>query len=457
MPTEALHAIDSPSDATLAKIAAALGDEVTVPYAPPNIYPMAAPAFVATPMAERRRTGDGLLGVYVHVPFCNYACTFCFYARRVGDEDATHERYVTALERELEWIEPGTQVASLYAGGGTPTALSAERLDRVLGTVFGRMRRDREGVHTVETTPESATPDRLDVLLGHRIGRVSMGVQTLNEDVLGRVRRAHDALEPLRAAERLLARGFRVNVDLIYGLPGQTHADYRRDFAAFADLGVHSVTAYSLRVNERTPVTLELPAADRFDLARLARWRDFVERVAVERGYRRIRWHTFVRGETSGAASESAAGEVPGIAGDQFGAGASARSRFGGTIFRNHASLSEYLARIADGRSPVEETLVLDEEDERIRMVARTLGEGRPLVREAYETRFQRSFDDDYRDVVGRLAAADLVVDDGSAIALTPTGGLVYDLVLLCFYPRRVRDWLRERQRGAFRRVGLTA
>src|SRR5262249_39308101 len=154
----------------------------------------------------------GSLGVYVHIPFCNYSCTFCFYARRIGDGQEEMQRYVRALLRELEGIEPGTSLTQLYMGGGTPTALPADLLDQVLQAVFGRMDRGSEGIHTVECSPESVTADHLDVISKHGVGRLSMGIQTLSEVVLDHVNRRHGCTEALEACTRLVSSGRIVNV-----------------------------------------------------------------------------------------------------------------------------------------------------------------------------------------------------------------------------------------------------
>src|SRR5262245_23297854 len=91
----------------IARLEAVLGRAARVSYAPPNIYPMAAPTF--DPAASRERIQPaGELGLYVHVPYCNYSCMFCFYATRLAPPSDQMRRYVQALERELSWVKPGT-------------------------------------------------------------------------------------------------------------------------------------------------------------------------------------------------------------------------------------------------------------------------------------------------------------------------------------------------------------
>jgi oxygen-independent coproporphyrinogen-3 oxidase len=432
-----------PTPRELERIAAVLGTAVHIPYAPPHVYPMSAPAFVSSPEAERHRPAGNHLGLYVHIPFCNYACNFCFYAKKVGDQRPDMERYVRALRRELEWVQPATFLTQLFMGGGTPTALPADLLDDVLAAIFERFQPQGSDIHTVESSPESVTADHLAVLDRWGIGRVSMGVQTLNEQVLDRVNRRHGAAEALEACDRLVASGRLVNIDLIYGLPGQSQEMFRRDFETLAARGIHSLTAYNLRINERTPVVQEIGAGEQLDLARLVSWRVFVQRTAAELGFVPKTWHTF---ERPGAASrfQDRTGK-----GDQFGIGQSARSRLGEVVYRNHASLPVYLERIESGKSPVEEVFQLGEEARKIRFVGQSLGVGKPLERRAYAQTFGCAFDDDFAEPLGRLASADLVADTGDAVSLTPTGRLVYDFVTLAFYPRRIQNWLGERHVAA--------
>ncbi|MCW5891169.1 MAG: radical SAM protein [bacterium] len=434
--------------AAIDRIADALAGALHVPYAPPHIYPMAAPVFRAAAGAARTRRGDGPLAVYVHVPFCNYACTFCFYAKRIGDDEAAKARYVDAAVRELAWIPPGTGLRHLYLGGGTPTALPPHLLDRLLGAVLDRTVREPRARWCVESSPESVTPAHVDVLRAHGVGRVSVGVQSLDAGELDRVHRRHAPAHALDVLRMLVASGFVVNVDLIYGLPGQTEATFARAFADVVATGVDAVTTYSLRVNERTPVARALAPAERLDLPRKLHWRAHVKRTADALGFVQTRWHTFVRPDGGQAPGPDAIDDT-GSTGDQFGAGPSARSRLAATVYRNHADLDAWRARVEAGESPVAETFALADQDRRIRFLGQSLGDGRPLDRGAWQATFGTPIEAEFGPVLDRLRAADLVADEGDTLALTPTGQLVHDLVTLAFYPPATQAWLSERQAAA--------
>jgi oxygen-independent coproporphyrinogen-3 oxidase len=441
--------IPEPSPAALDRVARALASVPRAAYSVPHVYPSAAPAYTPAPLAERPRPALDQLRLYVHVPFCRYHCTFCYFAVRVGASTDTMARYVRALVRELEWAPPGTPLSQLFVGGGTPTALPAELLDELLGAIFERCPPAGPGMHTVETSPETISPAHIDVLKRRGVGRVSMGIQSLDGEVLGAVHRKQTGGGALAACELLVGSGLLLNVDLIYGLPGQTEESFLRDFDAIAERGVPSFTAYSLRVNERTPVAKALGREDPFDLAGLMRWRAIVQRSAEERGYTQTRWHTFKRLDGIAAAHERLPCFDDAMFGYQLGIGMSARSHLGYAVYRNHDQLPVYVDRVERGLSPVEQVFPLDEEDRRTQAVARTLGDGQKLSRAHYERIFGRSIDEDYGPVLARLDAGGLLEDDGSELSLSADGRLVYDLVTLAFYPKRARDWLASREERA--------
>jgi oxygen-independent coproporphyrinogen-3 oxidase len=438
-----LESIPGSTAVDLERIADALGPTPPVTLAAAHVYPAAAPAFEREPFAARERPSSDRLRLYVHVPFCNYKCSFCYYATRAGDDAATQERYVAALERELEWIEPGSPLGQIFVGGGTPTAIPAELLARILSAIFARVTRSADDVHTVEASPESIDEAHVRVLREHGIGRVSMGVQSLDDGVLGRIHRRHSLAQVLDACDLVVRSGLILNVDLMYGLPGQDEQSFARDLELVTSRGIHSVTLYDLRVTRRTSLGRQLQEDERLeDVGRLLRWRWFVAQRAAQLGFSQTRWHTFKRLDTIATRHERAPCFDAEMRGFQLGVGMSARSHLGYTVYRNHDRLHEYVARIEAGASPVEGVFRLDAEGRSTQFIARTLGDGKPLDRGAYARAFGCSLDRIYGEVLTRLLGAGLVSESDGMLELTPNGRLVYDRVMLSFYPKRALDWL---------------
>lgn len=430
------------------EVGAALDGVPRVAYSVPHVYPSAAPAYELSPELQRPSADRTDLRLYVHLPYCRYRCTFCYFAVKVGAKQDAMERYVGALQRELEWIPAGSRLTQLFVGGGTPTALPADLLDDVLGAVFRRVASDGQGVHTIEASPETMTSEHLDVILRHGMGRVSMGVQSLVPDVLDTVHRRHEVAQVLAACELLVSSGLVVNVDLIYGLPGQTPESFLADLTTLAGLGVPAVTCYSLRVTERTAVTRAV-GHEPFDLAQLMAWRAFVKESAESLGYTQTRWHTFKRMDSVAATHERMPCFDESLHGFQLGVGMSARSHLGHAVYRNHPVHDVYIERVEQDRSPVEEVFRFDDDDRFTQFVARSLGDGNPLMRQEFEATFGHPIEEDFGPLLVRLKDAGLVDDDGSALVLTERGKLVYDLVTLAFYPERARAWLDAHESGA--------
>jgi len=432
----------------LSSLAEAIGSVPRVAYEAPHVYPLSAPDFIDSPGMVRRHPGPGSLKLYLHIPFCNYACQFCFYVKRIGSEREEMERYVAAIERELEWVEPGTQLAQLYVGGGTPTALPPDLFDRALRAVFDRVPREPGASATVECSPESITPEHIAVLKDRGVERVSMGIESMDDKILKTMHRRHESLAALHACDLMLDAGLYVNVDLMYGLPGQSLEGFARDFDRVAGRGVHSVSVYNLRLNERTPIARAMQEVERMDLERLIRWRALVEHTGKAAGFEQKRWHTFVRaGSDSRGFTRAPCGEgfEPGR---QLGVGVSAMSHLGDVIYRNDDKFGSYLARIERGESPVAQSFSLEPHDRKTLLVARTLGDGGVIDRRDYAAAVGCEVDDDFAVVIDQLKKAALIDDDGQRIALTGDGRLVYDLVTMAFYPEHARSWLEDRQPG---------
>jgi len=433
-------------DFDLARIARALGDVPTVVRAEAFVYPASVAAFAGAEGAVRARPSSDHLRLYVHLPFCNYRCAFCHFATESRADRARQARYVAAVERELEWIEPGTPLSQVFVGGGTPTALDADLLDRVLAAVFARTRAHGSAVHTVEASPESVTSAHVAVLQRHGIGRVSLGVQSLDESVLASVERRHGRAEAVETLERLVRAGFIVNADLMYGLPGQTEASFAAAIDAVAAQGVHSLTLYATRVAPTSRVGRAVAReARQLDLARLLAWRALARDEAERHGFAQVRAHTFKRVGTVADRHTREVCHDERVMGLQLGVGMSARSQLGDTIYRNLRGLDAYVAAVEAGRSPVDGVMALADEDRGTKLIARTIGEGASLAPASYATAVGRPIERDHGPAIARLTEGGLLEEVGGALALTRTGRLLYDRVLVSFYP----PWAIARLRAA--------
>jgi oxygen-independent coproporphyrinogen-3 oxidase len=191
-------------------------------------------------------------GVYVHVPFCAARCDYCDFATwtdRAHLIDSYVDACVTDLERHAATGTP--RATSVFFGGGTPSLLPAEQLTRILHAID----RDGDAEVTVECNPDSVDAAKLESYRAAGVNRLSFGVQSMSPHVLRALGRTHDPDNVERAVAAARAAGFdRINLDLIYGTPGESAADWRHSLESVLELGVGHVSAYALTVEPATPL-----------------------------------------------------------------------------------------------------------------------------------------------------------------------------------------------------------
>lgn len=198
-----------------------------------------------------------MAALYIHVPFCKGRCIYCdFYSTTEGAE--WKSQYIWAVRQEMRARRdelPLARVHSIYIGGGTPSQLSAEQLATLLEEVCTLYPVERDAEVTVEANPDDVTEEWLEVMTHTPINRLSMGVQTFDDQLLHLLRRRHTATLALHAVEAATRHGIdNVSIDLIYGLPGQTMQQWQADVRQALDLGVRHLSAYALSYEQGTPL-----------------------------------------------------------------------------------------------------------------------------------------------------------------------------------------------------------
>ena len=195
------------------------------------------------------------VGVYVHVPFCTRRCEYCSFNTAPVDDREVVARYVTAVVREIEGLgaapwAPGLTVETIFFGGGTPSLLAVSEMETVLGALGRTFALEREAEITVECNPESVTREKLAGYRDAGVNRVSLGVQSLDDEILSAIGRLHSAAEAKAAFEAARHAGFsNVSVDLIYGLPGLTAERWRSTVEGVLAWEPEHVSAYGLTLD----------------------------------------------------------------------------------------------------------------------------------------------------------------------------------------------------------------
>ncbi|MFG1641017.1 radical SAM family heme chaperone HemW [Amycolatopsis sp. NPDC049252] len=347
----------------------------------------ATPIDPALPESALKGLGSRAFGVYVHVPFCATRCGYCdFNTYTAGELDSgsSPESWLEGLRRELELaarvlVVPPT-AETVFVGGGTPSLLGADGLKSVLDAV-----RDVFGLApgaevTTESNPESTSPEFFAGIREAGYTRVSLGMQSAAQHVLKILDRVHTPGRPVKAAAEARAAGFEhVNLDVIYGTPGERSEDLRATLEAVLAAGVDHVSAYALIVEEGTALARrvrrgELPAPDDDVLAA-----DY-EMIDATLSAAGLRWY-----EVSNWAATDAARCRHNLAywrgDDWWGAGPGAHSHVGGVRWWNVKHPARYAALLAAGDSPAGGREVLTDDDQHLEriMLELRVAEGLPL------------------------------------------------------------------------------
>jgi len=193
-----------------------------------------------------------MAGIYIHIPFCRSRCIYCgFYSTTALD---LRQRYVDALCREME-IRGTFPISTIYLGGGTPSQLTIEQLRQLFIYINKVYPLTSETEVTIEVNPDDVTAEYASQLSQLPVNRVSMGVQTFDDQRLQFLHRRHTARQAINAVSILRAAGIRnLSIDLMYGFPGETLSDWEADIEAALALNVEHISAYCLMIEEGTPL-----------------------------------------------------------------------------------------------------------------------------------------------------------------------------------------------------------
>jgi oxygen-independent coproporphyrinogen-3 oxidase len=295
-----------------------------------------------------------VLGLYLHVPFCQAICGYCHFNRGLHDE-ALKTEYVRALAGEIADAGDGRAVDTVFFGGGTPSLLSPADVRFLLETCRRAYAVAPETEITLETNPETATDDRLNGFLEAGVNRISFGVQSFDDDELRRLGRIHTASRAAIALRAARASGYaNISLDLMLWLPGQSRDSWRRTVDAAIGLDPDHVSLYLLELYPNSPLKEAMARAPE---AAGHEWAQVAEDEAAEmylEGLERFDAAGYVQYEIANVARpghHSRHNVKYWQAGAWRGFGCGAHSTLDGLRWFNVASTREYIDRVTGGSS----------------------------------------------------------------------------------------------------------
>jgi oxygen-independent coproporphyrinogen-3 oxidase len=397
---------------------------------------------------------DGMIDIYAHIPFCKQRCVFCHYPVKLGERLSEKDQYLAAFDKEMDIYMRRLGVDKLKArsilvGGGTPTYLSLDQTTRFLKSFTSRIDLSQCKQFNYDLDPGSMTGpegrERMRIMREFGVDRLTIGVQSLNEEVLKIMNRPHDEAEVYEAIEIAKDLGYQINIEFIFGHPGETIENWVEVIEKAVSLGVPEIQLYRLKIEaygdfqaplkkliQMRPDTA-IEAEDTIAMKQLAI--DILNENGYHENLRRV--FSKKREHYSHYARNQCCNLL-----DEMGLGLTAFSSLRDRYSLNTANFEEYYKCIEAGRLPLNRGLVRSPEEQirwSIILPLKNLDVWKPTFTE----RTGRRLEDVFRNKIAILKEHGLVIETEKKLALTRLGAFFADEVVESFsapqfipYPR---------------------
>ncbi|MGL4761291.1 MAG: radical SAM family heme chaperone HemW [Sarcina sp.] len=358
------------------------------------------------------------ISLYIHIPFCDQKCHYCDFPSFAGKGDLK-DRYIDALNKEINKNTNGYIIDTIFIGGGTPSSLSAIQLEKLLENV-NKFEFAKDMEFTVECNPGSITKEKLDVMKKYGVNRLSMGLQAVQNTLLKDLGRIH-SYEVFKENFKLAREcGFdNINVDLMFGLPKQKVSEWKESLELICSLSPEHISAYSLIIEEGTRFNrlyeedkLKLPnEEDERQMYHLA------QKILLESDYNQYEISNYSKRNL-----ECRHNIAYWKMNNWLGVGSAASSYMNGERFTNFSKIETYIEKMESGESQREEDNknTVNENIEEFMFMGLRLLEGISEVE--FETRFGQSVDSVYGDIMKKFITQDLLERKDKRIYLTKKG-----------------------------------
>ncbi|MGN7410631.1 radical SAM family heme chaperone HemW [Sporosarcina sp. SAFN-010] len=362
-------------------------------------------------------------GIYIHIPFCHQICHYCDF-NKVFFENQPVDEYIETIDKELSLLKQSgadfTKVETVFFGGGTPTALTAKQLERLLEIVHSYINVKALTEFSTEANPDELTMDKLNVLKNGQVKRLSLGVQSFDADLLKKIGRSHSPKQAIEVVNNARRAGFEnISIDMIYALPGQTQAQWKDTLDQALALELPHYSGYSLIVEPKTVFynlmnkgRLPLPGEDE-ETVMFAELIDRMERAGKSQ---------YEISNFAIPGSESIHNMIYWENDEYAGIGAGAHGYLNGVRYANIAPLKRYMEHVGTGELPRKEenTVTLQESMEEEMFLGLRKTEGVSI--QHFAEKFGITMDEKYGAVIQNLMQKDLLELHENRIRLTRNG-----------------------------------
>lgn len=351
---------------------------------------------------------------YVHIPFCSHICYYCDFAKVLMTGQPV-EAYIDELLKEYDSYGISS-LQTLYIGGGTPSVLPADQLEKLLTHLTKNLDLEELEEFTVEANPSDLTDEVLTVLAQSPVNRISLGVQSFDDKLLKKIGRTHTEAQVYSSIERLRAAGFEnITIDLIYGLPNQTMEMVKRDVQKFLELDLPHVALYSLILEDHTVFMnrqrrgrLRLPSDDRN-----ADMYEYIIETLTAKGYSHYEVSNFGK-----IGYESKHNMTYWDNAEYYGIGAGASGYLEGIRYKNHGPVHHYLRE--ENKRVNEEVLTRKQRIEEEMFLGLRKKNGVSIER--FHKKFGQTLEEVYGTIIEELTFQKMLFEADGRIQMTEKG-----------------------------------
>ncbi|MCH4825696.1 MAG: radical SAM family heme chaperone HemW [Planococcus sp. (in: firmicutes)] len=365
-------------------------------------------------------------GLYIHIPFCHQICFYCDF-NKVYFKDQPVDAYIDSLGKELAlWKEQGAldkPLETIFLGGGTPTSLTPLQLEKLLAYIHRYVPMAENLEWTSEANPDELTKDKMQVLFDGGVNRLSMGVQSFDEDLLKRLGRTHNNSDVKRAVDSARQVGFEnLSFDLMYGLPGQTMQQWDDTLEQAFAFDMPHFSAYSLIIEPKT-VFYNLMTKGKLNTVTEDLEADMYEKLMNEMDKRGLKQYEISNFARPGQESHHNLLYWDNV--EYIGVGAGAHGYVDGVRYSNAGPLKKYMSPLDEGERPILSTHEVPPhekmEEEMFLGLRKTAG----VSLNHFQTKFQKPMQDVYGSILDKeIAQGNLEIVSGF-IRLTRKGRFV--------------------------------
>ena len=376
---------------------------------------------------------NAVRAAYIHIPFCSHICYYCDF-NKVFIEGQPVDEYVDLLVREMQLrakAHPISPLETLYIGGGTPSTLTPKQLATLFEGIHRYLPLEKNCEFTMELNPDDGQMERLEVMKEYGVNRISMGVQSFNDELLKKIGRKHSKKTVLESIGNARKLGFEnISIDLIFRLPQQTIQDFEDSLKIAMDLDLPHYSIYSLILEQKTvfynlmrqgklPLPTQDEEADMFQLAM-----DSMESFGR---------HHYEISNYALPGFESRHNLHYWKADEYLGFGAGAHGYLNQERYQNFGPIQHYLGPLRNSQLPILQKDVLSKKSQMEEFMFLGLRKMSGVSNQEFKRRFGRNINDIYQEIIEELLEQELIQLTKEGIALTHKGKFLGNNVFQAF------------------------